>query len=665
MAALAGVDAPQPAHPPRDPGHRAPEALARAARLGARHRPLLLPVAARRDRGRHGRPGGAGRRRATARRCASWPASPARSPSCAPVTAGLKVMRQWAGCYDVTPDNNPILGAAGFENFLQLSGFVGHGFMMAPAVAELMADWMTGRGRDEIFERFTLDRFARGETRARGLHHRVESRHAPRKEDRLPRRRQHGRGAREGPASAPRWRRRRRSCCTDRRERSAGGAGRPLRRAGVTRTTGAVAKEAEHRRPLGEAAGDEQAARGDRPGHRRPEARHLHRRRRAHRGHRAQARPRARLRIVRTMPNTPGAGRAPAPRRSPPASTPPTRTSTRPRPSSTRWARPSSWTRRSSTPSPASPASGPGLRLPHHRGARRRRREGRPRPRAPPRSWPPRPCSARPSCSSRPASTPGELKDQVTSPGGTAIAGLHTLEAGGLRTTLMNAVEAATKRSHELGEKFLEAKDERQTGSAARGLRGARLRIRSSRRSRSRRSGRSCSRRCGPSARRRPGTRRPAAGPLVSTCPSRDAVPVDGDPLAARARGRAGRPAPPPPPAPRPGRLMVFETPLSTWRWKAACMRTWASGDTSWAVAKSRCTSAGTPGTPRARPAARTAASAASRPGPPQPPGEQRVLLAELHAVEGVAHVGHREERLDARGAAGDDARACRSGRWW
>jgi pyrroline-5-carboxylate reductase len=51
---------------------------------------------------------------------------------------------------------------------------------------------------------------------------------------------------------------------------------------------------------------------------------------------------------------------------------------------------------------------------------------------------------------------PGRLKDQVTSPGGTAIAGLHTLEAGGLRTTLMNAVEAATNRSRELGKKFLE-----------------------------------------------------------------------------------------------------------------------------------------------------------------------------------------------------------------
>jgi pyrroline-5-carboxylate reductase len=46
---------------------------------------------------------------------------------------------------------------------------------------------------------------------------------------------------------------------------------------------------------------------------------------------------------------------------------------------------------------------------------------------------------------------PGRLKDMVTSPGGTAIAGLHTLESGALRKTLIDAVEVATKRAAELG----------------------------------------------------------------------------------------------------------------------------------------------------------------------------------------------------------------------
>ena len=46
---------------------------------------------------------------------------------------------------------------------------------------------------------------------------------------------------------------------------------------------------------------------------------------------------------------------------------------------------------------------------------------------------------------------PGMLKDLVTSPGGTTIAGLHVLEEGGFRGLVMSAVEAAARRARELG----------------------------------------------------------------------------------------------------------------------------------------------------------------------------------------------------------------------
>lgn len=49
---------------------------------------------------------------------------------------------------------------------------------------------------------------------------------------------------------------------------------------------------------------------------------------------------------------------------------------------------------------------------------------------------------------------PGKLKDMVTTPGGTTIAGIYALEEGGIRVTLMRAVEEATRRSRELSSRL-------------------------------------------------------------------------------------------------------------------------------------------------------------------------------------------------------------------
>jgi sarcosine oxidase, subunit beta len=84
-----------------------------------------------------------------------------------PILGDIKILRQWAGPYDQSPDGNPIVGAApSHPNFFLACGFVGHGFMMAPIVAKLYAEWLTGGTKHEIFERYTLGRFSDGSAAA-------------------------------------------------------------------------------------------------------------------------------------------------------------------------------------------------------------------------------------------------------------------------------------------------------------------------------------------------------------------------------------------------------------------------------------------------------------------------------------------------------------------
>ncbi|HLK35721.1 MAG TPA: FAD-binding oxidoreductase [Polyangiaceae bacterium] len=87
-----------------------------------------------------------------------------------PTLSRVKVLRQWAGCYDLTPDANPIVGEVDeVERFFQASGFMGHGFMMAPVVGKLLA-YSIAEGRAEpAFERWNLRRFREGKLLSEGM----------------------------------------------------------------------------------------------------------------------------------------------------------------------------------------------------------------------------------------------------------------------------------------------------------------------------------------------------------------------------------------------------------------------------------------------------------------------------------------------------------------
>jgi sarcosine oxidase subunit beta len=76
----------------------------------------------------------------------------------------LRVVRQWAGLYDMSPDRSPIINeAADAEGFITIAGFSGHGFMVAPRTAILVANYLAGLEDSIDIRRFSAERYSTGE----------------------------------------------------------------------------------------------------------------------------------------------------------------------------------------------------------------------------------------------------------------------------------------------------------------------------------------------------------------------------------------------------------------------------------------------------------------------------------------------------------------------
>jgi sarcosine oxidase subunit beta len=84
----------------------------------------------------------------------------------APALAEARLMRAWAGLYEMTPDQTGIVsGVPGADGLYVIAGFSGHGFMHGPIAGQLMAELISS-GRAKTMDASPLDiaRFARGET---------------------------------------------------------------------------------------------------------------------------------------------------------------------------------------------------------------------------------------------------------------------------------------------------------------------------------------------------------------------------------------------------------------------------------------------------------------------------------------------------------------------
>ena len=81
-----------------------------------------------------------------------------------PLLKNLRVVRQWAGLYEMTPDRQPIYGRVPeLEGLILAAGFSGHGFMFGPATGLVISETIMGETPSLPIHLLDRDRFARGE----------------------------------------------------------------------------------------------------------------------------------------------------------------------------------------------------------------------------------------------------------------------------------------------------------------------------------------------------------------------------------------------------------------------------------------------------------------------------------------------------------------------
>lgn len=77
-----------------------------------------------------------------------------------PPVGDLRVIRQWGGLYNMSPDSQPIIGGTdAVKGFFMACGFSGHGFMLAPMTGLLLSELITGKTPSMPMDDLTLSRF--------------------------------------------------------------------------------------------------------------------------------------------------------------------------------------------------------------------------------------------------------------------------------------------------------------------------------------------------------------------------------------------------------------------------------------------------------------------------------------------------------------------------